>query len=139
MIALGQLGPVADIEIKIQNRVAKFLALKGPLLKLSRLHPVLSKRNDALRLYARQKVLETELANIFVLIKKIKTGAYTYGEVAEVAAFGYAFETHIRKADKLLEEGYAPEAVEPTKYGDLRLPTTVAVVAALGVLYYVFK
>lgn len=139
MIALGALGPVADIEAKIQTRVAKFLALKGPLLKMTRLHPLLSKRNEAMQLYSKQKVLEVELANMLEVIKKIKTGAYTYGDVAEVAAFGYTFEKHIRTSEKLIEEGYAPEYVGPTKYGDLRIPTTIAVVGALGILYYVFK
>lgn len=103
MDALGQLSPLEVIEGKIQARVARFLAKKADIQAL-RAHPLLSIREEAARLYEKQKVLEGQLQETLKRIERMKAGAWSYGDVLEIGSFAADMEKHVREVEKLQEQ-----------------------------------
>lgn len=134
MQAVGQL-PLASIEAKIQTRVAKFLASKEPLVRLSK-HPSPSISTEAKGLLVTQYSLEVELKNALAKVELIKSGAYTYSDVISVSSFAYDLDKHIKDVQDLVARTGGPVAVtQPEPFSSWIIMSGVA----LGTLYLLLR
>jgi len=101
--ASGSLHPLEVIEGKIQSKIAQFLSLKEPLINL-KAHPSISIQDRAVELLAMQKILEEELANVLINIEQFKSGAWNFGEVAQVGDFANRLFGQISDVQKLQQQ-----------------------------------
>lgn len=95
----------ATIEARVQEEVAKFLALKSVLVRLQG-SPSPTVRDRADSLYAQQVVLERELQDTLKRIENIKKGAYTISDITAIGSFSSALRKHIKQVKDL--ESRAP-------------------------------
>lgn len=96
---LGQ-SFTAAIEARVQGRVARFLAMKPILVRLSNSLNV-NVRKRAVELSMRQRALEESLKRTLLIIEKIKKGSYTFVELGKVSAFATAMQSHIQAVERL--------------------------------------
>lgn len=104
------LNPILAVESKIQSRVAIFLMGKEKLAKLigSPSAPVSDK---AKALMAVQDSLQNQLPSMLASVERLKTGAWTFSEVASLTAYAYSLDKQIRDTEDLGKEaatGAAP-------------------------------
>ena len=112
--AVAPLNPLASIEAKIQSKVARFLLLKEPLLRLSSRSTNLDTRSTAAGLLANQTSLEIQLKEALEKIEEVKRGVYTYSDVIDLGYFAYSFDKHIGEAEELIKASRG-EQVTPSK------------------------
>lgn len=135
MKSLGQL-PLAQVEAKIQSRIAKFLAMKEVIVKLQK-HPSPSISSKAKGLYSAQYSLENELKNALAKVEMIKSGAYTYSDVISVSSFAYDMDNHI-KAVQALEQETGVSPIITTQAPSFSIWLVLGGLA-IGALYLAYK
>lgn len=110
MQALGQLSPVLTVEAKIQERVAKFLAMKSVIAKLMK-HSSLTISSRASGLLNIQYQLETELQQALAVVERMKKdGIPSFSNLAYLGNFAYSLESHIGAVQALEKNAALPGA-----------------------------
>lgn len=90
----------AIAEARIQDEIARFLALKSVLIRLQgSSNPIVADR--ATQLYAQQVTLEQALTDTMKRIDNIKQGAYTMSDITAISSFSYALRKHIQQVENL--------------------------------------
>ena len=132
------LNPLLTVEAKIQSRVATFLLSKEKLLKLAKSSSI-TVSDRAKSLLASQDSLQGQLANALASIERLKAGAWTFSEVANLTAYAYSMDKQIRNVEDLEKESAKGVAVGP--FGDWVdwLPYALIVVPAALLVGSVLK
>lgn len=99
------LSPLLTIESKIQSRVATFLLSREKLIKLSKSSSI-TVSDKAKILLVVQSNLESQLTNALGMIERLKTGAWTFSEIAGLTTFGYSLDRQIRDVEELERESF---------------------------------
>ena len=106
MLSQDYASPAAVAEAKVKQYVGQFLALETPLIKLTRISNY-EIRNEAFKVLEQHKVLDVNLKKNLAIIDKIKSGAYTIGDVITLGVFATDMGIHIKKAKKLQKKAKA--------------------------------
>lgn len=126
------LNPILAVEAKIQSRVATFLLSKEKLVKLvgSSSIPISDK---ARALLAVQDSLQNQLPSMLATVERLKVGAWTFSEVANLTAFAYSMDKQIRDVEDLGKEAVkgAPTGILEGSWLDWVPYALVAVPVAL--------
>ncbi len=136
MLSQGTLSPIADIEAKIQSRVAIFLSMKQLIINTRKVVIQIPDKAKAESLYNKQVLLETQLQKALADIDKVKAGAYTYSDILGVGRFYWDMENHIKAVKGFAEE---KNIIEPTKSGtwDWAAKYIPIMAGAIGIYYAV--
>ena len=106
MISSGFGSQTEELEANIQSRVGEFMGLKKKLLTMMN-SSLITIRDPARDLHAKQLKLEADLPVTLAIIGQIKTDSYSLSDVAKVATFYYLMESQISDVNKLELEYFA--------------------------------
>lgn len=100
MLSDNALNPLADVEAKIQSRIAKFLTMKEILLNFMN-NPSISISSKAKELYTTQDILEGQLTKTLETLKTLQQGSWTFSDVTGAGLFYASMEKQIRDVGDL--------------------------------------
>lgn len=103
MYSLGQVSFLDEVEAKIQAKVGELLGARQKLIEYTR-SPSLSIQAKAKGLMTTQRKLEEDLKPNLAKIDQFKEGAYSFGDVLELADYGRQVWSHLGRVDSLKKE-----------------------------------